>query len=458
MKNPPDGWPRITPAVFYDDAGAAIDWLASAFGFEVQERIENEQGQVVHPQPPFSRVRSSCRRALMVFTVLLSASGCRTDRSHPPEPVSIVERDSAGVRIIEFGLNVWESRPTWSVSTDPRIELRGSNRSDVSESDRAAYEFFDVSGLARLLTGELVVADNGTRELRMFGDDGRYLRTLGSEGEGPGEFTDLAFLDIIRGDSLATFDGHLHRITVMDPRSGGARLVNSGARMATHLLKDGGVVWEERGGSFHHGAWSDSVTVVRTGSDGMTTDSIGVFDGTEFFYTAGTVYVEHRPFGRQFRTAARDSVLYVATGDQYSILVFSARGHRTAILRGLFATRPVAAEEFDDMLSMWISDSRDPRRQTDLEKLRGTKPYPDMVPPHGELMLAATGELFVQDFTWRPDEGQVWRVFDPSHRPRATLKTPPGFRVLYVDELLVGGVGMDEYGVERVMFYEIIRD
>ena len=50
MKNPPDGWPRIAPAVFYDDAAAAIDWLTRAFGFAVRERVENDAGQIVHSQ------------------------------------------------------------------------------------------------------------------------------------------------------------------------------------------------------------------------------------------------------------------------------------------------------------------------------------------------------------------------------------------------------------------------
>ena len=38
LKNPPDGWPRIVPAVFYNDAAAAIDWLPRAFGFAVREK------------------------------------------------------------------------------------------------------------------------------------------------------------------------------------------------------------------------------------------------------------------------------------------------------------------------------------------------------------------------------------------------------------------------------------
>ncbi|MXX75797.1 MAG: aminotransferase [Holophagales bacterium] len=50
MKNPPEGWPRISTSLFYDDAAAAIDWLVRAFGFEVQERVEDEQGRIVHSQ------------------------------------------------------------------------------------------------------------------------------------------------------------------------------------------------------------------------------------------------------------------------------------------------------------------------------------------------------------------------------------------------------------------------
>ena len=50
MNKRPDGWPRVAPAVFYNDAGAAIDWLPRAFGFAVREKVENEEGQIVHSQ------------------------------------------------------------------------------------------------------------------------------------------------------------------------------------------------------------------------------------------------------------------------------------------------------------------------------------------------------------------------------------------------------------------------
>ena len=50
MKNPPRGWSRINPTVFYDDAAAAIEFLCQAFGFELRLKVEGENGRVVHSE------------------------------------------------------------------------------------------------------------------------------------------------------------------------------------------------------------------------------------------------------------------------------------------------------------------------------------------------------------------------------------------------------------------------
>lgn len=44
------GWPRISSALFYDDAPAAIDWLCKAFGFSVRLRVEGEDGSIIHSE------------------------------------------------------------------------------------------------------------------------------------------------------------------------------------------------------------------------------------------------------------------------------------------------------------------------------------------------------------------------------------------------------------------------
>jgi uncharacterized glyoxalase superfamily protein PhnB len=46
----PDGWPRISSSLIYDDPKAAIDWLCKAFGFEVRLIVETPDGSIVHSE------------------------------------------------------------------------------------------------------------------------------------------------------------------------------------------------------------------------------------------------------------------------------------------------------------------------------------------------------------------------------------------------------------------------
>jgi uncharacterized glyoxalase superfamily protein PhnB len=48
MKPTPAGWSRFSSSVVYQDAAAAIEWLCSAFGFEVRLKVEGENGRIEH--------------------------------------------------------------------------------------------------------------------------------------------------------------------------------------------------------------------------------------------------------------------------------------------------------------------------------------------------------------------------------------------------------------------------
>ena len=53
MKPTPKGWPRLSTAIYYDDAVQAIDWLCRAFGFEVRLKVEGEGGRIEHSELVF---------------------------------------------------------------------------------------------------------------------------------------------------------------------------------------------------------------------------------------------------------------------------------------------------------------------------------------------------------------------------------------------------------------------
>jgi len=50
MKPSPEGWPRISASIFYDDPKRAIEWLCKAFGFEVRLIVENGEGGLAHSE------------------------------------------------------------------------------------------------------------------------------------------------------------------------------------------------------------------------------------------------------------------------------------------------------------------------------------------------------------------------------------------------------------------------
>ncbi|MFQ5738240.1 MAG: VOC family protein [Acidobacteriota bacterium] len=48
--NPPENMPRITPYLLYEDAAAAVDWLARTFGFSERLRMPGPDGKVAHAE------------------------------------------------------------------------------------------------------------------------------------------------------------------------------------------------------------------------------------------------------------------------------------------------------------------------------------------------------------------------------------------------------------------------
>jgi uncharacterized glyoxalase superfamily protein PhnB len=50
MKPTPKDWPRLSSALFYEDAAKAIDWLCNAFGFVVRLKVDRDGGRIVHSE------------------------------------------------------------------------------------------------------------------------------------------------------------------------------------------------------------------------------------------------------------------------------------------------------------------------------------------------------------------------------------------------------------------------
>lgn len=49
-QNPPEGYPRVTPYLYYKDSAAALDFITRTFGFTEKVRMADDSGQVTHAE------------------------------------------------------------------------------------------------------------------------------------------------------------------------------------------------------------------------------------------------------------------------------------------------------------------------------------------------------------------------------------------------------------------------
>jgi hypothetical protein len=115
--------------------------------------------------------------------------------------------DSAGIQIVHNpGTGMWEVDDQWTVTEALRI--------GAAEGE-PEYQFGSLAGLSVASDGRIVVFDAQGRHLKVFGVDGKYERTIGGPGGGPGEIGPQgAQLVIAPGDTLVLSDVGNQRVSL----------------------------------------------------------------------------------------------------------------------------------------------------------------------------------------------------------------------------------------------------
>jgi hypothetical protein len=91
-----------------------------------------------------------------------------------------------------------------------------------------------------------------------------------------------------------------------------------------------------------------------------------------------------------------------------------------------------------------------------LQELRDL-PYPESMPAHGDIVVDADGNLWVEEYLPMGETDPKWSVFDSSHQLLGSVDLPPDFTVHQIGSDFVLGVWHDELDVEQVRSYELIK-
>lgn len=160
--------------------------------------------------------------ALLALAPALALAACGAGDRPGSAPVV---RDSAGITIVENSAPTWHPGEEWTVVAEPEVEI------GVLDGE-APYQLYRVAGAVRLSDGRIVIANGGSNELRYFAPDGRHVRSVGREGDGPGEFRFIGRILRLPGDSVLVSNLMPPRHSLFDEQGTFVRTVDPAGGMS----------------------------------------------------------------------------------------------------------------------------------------------------------------------------------------------------------------------------------
>jgi hypothetical protein len=336
-------------------------------------------------------------------------------------------------------------------------------------------------------SGLILVAQPQELVVRIFAPTGELVRTIGGNGEGPGELRALNSLGIL-GDTVYVTDPRLRRVSLftadgdlIETRSlfTGADSAGTGTRYSATvpslLLADGSAVAVPAPAlrSVAAGGGSVSVPVLRLQPDGTQVDTVVMSERETLLHG---IVVRGRRSG--VRIPFTDAPIYHLLSDRSGVLIVHRRAansedessYRIAkvsfdgdtVMTSIVRYRPLRAE--DQVVSSAVAQVRDqmpdrpdlPSADDILAILRREGHVPEFLPPVTMVASGVNGTIWIR----REDAGTEtshWQIFSNDGRSIAEVRTGVRQVMKYADEETAIVEELGYFDVPSIVVYRIIR-
>jgi hypothetical protein len=368
-----------------------------------------------------------------------------------------VVSDSAGIRIVTNTRPTWSPDSAWDVDSLPLVVYGRETEDSVSM-------LMNPIGAVRLSDGRVVVGDRGSKSLKVFAPTGAFDRSIGREGDGPGEFRYLARLHGCHADSVFVDDIARHVFSVIGPDGTVARTfvlqTAEPGQPAYHLTCN-------RQGDFLTSGWGSmrptnmepyrpDVPVALAGPDGKVGAILGRFPGTEMMPVSGGRGAGPRRMGRWLHLAMAREMAWVAANQNADLQGFTRAGTLSLIVRTTAASRPVTKADL-----AWyrksVLDSTSAGRAEMMNKALDEMIPPGSLPPVTALLADSDDHLWVQQY---PEPGKArarWDVYRPDGVLLGTVSMAPGLSPVEIGADYVLGLATGEDGSRWVQLHRLRR-
>lgn len=394
-------------------------------------------------------------RTLGIVLLASMSVGCA-----PPERSEVFSTtDSAGVSMAISRSPAWDTDSTrrWTIDPDPLLDL-------TTTGEGPQHEFHRVAGGTILSDGRIVIADDGSTEIRSFSPSGVALESVGEEGEGPGEYRQISKLLRLPGDSLAVFSWPT-RLTILGPALTFVRtrrvgdLTRDPEFLAPRHLAATEIYPAVRAYDYSQGSRliREEQKIVRVSLEGEIEDTIWRGPGyEEFMFVDGERGGGMAPlFGHRMAYASRDSSIVVGTSDRMELQVLDSEGGLVQVVRIPTYDLQLPDSIVEAELAARLGPDPSPRRRRLIEQL----PVPETRPAFSDLVVDREGHVWVRA-PWMLhslDASTSWEIIDREGRWLGSIETPPRCEVLDIQSSSLLVVCRDELDVEHVRLLRLRR-
>ena len=352
-----------------------------------------------------SRFRAARKRNFLSFNLaglvafyLLWGFGCSRNAE---APASVEFRD--GVEIVHNAAT--PLHPNRSVAFEEDLSIGPGDDSD-------AIRLYMPRSYAVDGKGFIYISDDKDPGIKVFDPEGRPVRTIGSKGDGPGEFQLITSLAFLLDGRLLALDSELNRISLFDPDGrfiGSHQWTIMSMSFKIYLVTDSFYVREvttvELGKEPKN--WRRHLRVAAFDFSGKEVLSFGDFEARQSGVVTGRFSFE-LPFS-VYSILAGDRLnrrLYHCLNDRYLIQVFDEKGKVIREIDRPYERRRVTLEDWKAYLDSFKTTAEN---RTAIEK---NAAKPDLKPVTPYMIVDDTGRLWVQLHESEKDGERLLTAFD----------------------------------------------
>jgi hypothetical protein len=346
---------------------------------------------------------------------------------------------------------------TWTLAAEPDLV--------IGEDGTPEAEFSRINAVIPLPGSDLLIVDAGEPALKVFSESGEYRRAIGRQGEGPGEFRSLAWVEL-EGDTLIVYDVNIRRLSLLHldgtpltsviPRpQGWPASVNPFARLPDGRWLVAGLLSRATG--------LPAGVVRDTGSFGLLPAS---GEGEVAYFhrdlTGAMVRVEGANavvlgFASTFPSARRvGDRIVVLRSETGTMTIYDVSGVQQAVLPLPMPMRPIGGPERSRLRAEAL-EGASPERRAFAEARFADGALPEHYPAFSSVLSDGEERLWFETWEHEPPPARRYSVVSLTGEWVAEITMPPGFQPLTIGPDWVLGIHRDDDGVQRVMRYRLER-